>query len=395
MAKVTYVQTDSNSLSSTRYAPMVNTSLRLLDTTQALGESEFKVAGTLSRFFVIGAATAAGVDTVDLYNATDASTLIGLEEVTNTLTEDNITTAGVVTGKKYTFRKIRTSNPVIYATGWTFEPDTGHYTTIGMFGAGQLSENSQIRYLPAQGEGARNTTDTLNYKPPIDIDCIAKNFSVYVYVNGRGTSVTYRVRKNSSNSSISIVVAAGVTGLFENLSDTESFNGDTINYSRQVTTGGGSIGESYISVELHSTLNQHPMIGLKGGAGRVTPSSSTPVYFTPFGGLNTSGLSNEALVGIPIGHPGNASIFKCRVTGNTSNGGSIKIRKNGVDVATITISASTNNEFSNLVTDFDFVEGDLISASAETSGSGSFQVIYVTMVITQSIPSGQRVFIIS
>lgn len=387
MAKVTYVLSNGSSQTDNRSAPIFNSGLVNWQayTGSDLGRFMNRNAGTFSRFFGYKTIGGAGKE-ITLYDYTGGTTLESLSITANTLSEDNSTTQSLSASNAYSIRDLASTARTTKFIGFTYEPSSGHYTVIGCYGASSLTENSVTRYAVAQGQMALNTTDTTAYRLPVDITCTAKNMHVLVYTNGRITNTTYHFRKNGADGNGTIVVSGGSTGHFVDSTNTDSLvQGDEFNYSRAVLTGSGAIANGSIGVELHSTSTQHHMYGMEGtNADRPLVDSTTVKYFVPFGGMGAL-TTTEAETKIPMGHSGNASYFRIKVAGSTTtNDGTITVRKNGTDVATITVTAGINGIFSDTSSTFSFVAGDLISCSAKlNSGTGSFNIVYFSMVVSQ------------
>lgn len=380
MAKVTYVQSRLNMSTTSSYAyPIINTGVRQAPIVSSQSQTYFRKrnSGVISRFFN----NQIGNHKVTINrNSTEE-----LEVTGENLQQNNVDTEAFSANSDdwYIVNHSSSSANLLRLTGFTVEPDSGHYTVVGAFGLSSLSENNVTRFMPAQGPLELNMTDVVQYRFPIDIPVILRNFFINIPSNARTTNTTFRVRVNTSNGNGVIVVGSGQTGIFVDNTNTDSVSaGNTFNYSRAVLGSGGAIVQTMIGVEMHSSEDKHHMYGGDTPlAERPTFDSTTLQYFSPFGGFTTP-TTTESEHQIPIGHAGTAKQIKLRVQSNTaSNGGTIKIRKNGVDVATINITASTTGEFTTS-DEFSFDTGDLICASGvRGSGSGSITIVWMSMVI--------------
>lgn len=396
MAKVTYVQSYYTSATTSNYSsPIMNTGIftPILTSASSVAYSTvWQHSATISRLFGYRNGT---YNNVYRKNGSDTDTVT---LTANTLSENNSDTESIAATDTLSIKMATTNSSILtYFQGHTIEPASGHFTMVGSFGSSSSTENSTTRYIPAQTAYQAAMTDNVTYRLPVDINVTAKNFFVVVTTNARSTNSTYGVRVNTSNGNGVIVISAGATGHMIDTSNTDSLvPGDTFNYFRTTLTGGGALATSQVGIELHSDNVEHHMYGQGSSiTDRPVIDSTTINYLVPFGGLSPISTT-EARHQVPMGHSGTATTFRVYLAANTAaGGGTITIRKNGTDVATITITASTLGVFSDTSSSFTFVAGDLISASAVAGGGGGeYTIAWMSMVISQGGAS-RRIFLIT
>jgi len=198
------------------------------------------------------------------------------------------------------------------------------------------------------------------------------NLFVYVSVNNRVNDSTVRSRVNTANGNLIVTISAGSTGIFEDLSNSDTISAaDLINYSFTLGTGTQTITCNIISVEFVSTLRQNLVIAGRADAG-VSLNSATTAFFT-VGGVeltNTNFLTestfrNKALSNFT------ASNLSIRLDSNTINGtSSFTLRANASNTTlTVSITAATSGRFTDTVNTPSIVLNDILTHGITTGGS--------------------------
>jgi hypothetical protein len=253
-------------------------------------------------------------------------------------------------------------------------------------GAFNFTANSATRYLMMGGRNAINTSEASAQTLMKNSGTLA-NFFVYASTNARVTDTTFRVRKNGSNGNQVITVGAGVTGIFEDTSNSDSFVADDL-VNCTVVTGTGSsesIVIQQVSTELTTTDNTFLLIAGQNG-NYNTGSGSSSAYFPWSGGNN---LSTEIQTSAEPGMSCTASVFVFKVNANTlDNTATVSVRVNGGNsTLSVSVGAGATGSFED-TDSVSLVATDQLNLLVDTSAATAGSIGWNPASLLLTLPSG-------
>lgn len=184
-----------------------------------------------------------------------------------------------------------------------------------------------------------------------------QNFYTKITANTKVTTSTVGSRKNGGIGNLIVSVPALTTGVFEDLTHSDSLvSGDLINYYLTQGAGATSISVLFLSAELASATNQNHCVA----ADQAGASAATGTGFFPIGGdVGATTSTTAAQSSVSFGYT--ASNLECFISTNAAASPKVlSFQKNGVDGnQTISIPAGTTGYFE------DTVNSDVVSATQE------------------------------
>lgn len=208
--------------------------------------------------------------------------------------------------------------------------------------------------------------------------------------NSWSAAATVTSRKNGANGGISFTVSASSgSGFVESSSGSDSLSsGDIICLDYNPAAGSGTILIYEIISEITATSGQASDYFMVYGASNVRAASATVHYLAPVGQINSLVNTSETEVRVRPGFACKITNFRCRAqTANTYSAScTVTMRKNGVDVITLTIGAGVTTEVEDAVTQISLSASDDFSISITGGSSGSLTMDYFAYVI-DSAPS--------
>ena len=206
-----------------------------------------------------------------------------------------------------------------------------------------------------------NTTESA-YQVRIYDTLTVNNLLVRCQTNGITGSSTIRTRKNTANGNLSVAIAGGSTGVFQDITNSDSLvSGDLYNYQAVGGAGGTSLTAHIISLTVDATT---AISLLNGGWSNVSPGS---ISFHTF----SFGAATEATGQTRIRFAATWDRLGANVVTNTNNGTTtIRSRVNGANGnQVLSISASTTGYFEDTVNSDSVVSADLLNFSLNHGGA--------------------------
>lgn len=187
-----------------------------------------------------------------------------------------------------------------------------------------------------------------------------KNLFVRVTLNSLDGSTTVQTRKNAANGNLAVTVGAGATGVFEDLTNSDSLaDGDDANY--QVVTGGtaGTITILVFSVTFDAAVMRSVMSASSSG-------TFTADQFLPLNGRHDGG-STEAIEQYTFRYSATLRRLMGRVSANASTMATVmRFRKNGANGSmAVSVGAGATG---------DFEEDNATTDSVVAGDEGNFMV---------------------
>lgn len=261
--------------------------------------------------------------------------------------------------------------------GW----EIGAGTTSGLVLAAGL-----VRSLATYGYLATFSAEA-DAQIEVNESYILEKLFLRVTANATTASSTIRSRKNGANGGQSVSVGAGLTGVFEDASGSDSLtSGDLFN--GHVTVGaGGSLTLSILSFLLTHLTDNVPILGA-GGVGSATATR----YFS-LGGSLTSVTATETASQYSFRASATLSNFRIRVSSNGRTDSTIfRTRINDANGnQSISVAASTTGFFEDTTNTDAIVSGDEVNGQFEiTAGSGT---ITFTSFCAKSASAGYQAMV--
>jgi hypothetical protein len=302
--------------------------------------------------------------------------------------EDTINTDSIIAGDVVNYQIVTGTGISIFPTfiNSLFAATTGtiiHYVTIS---AGTtFSTASLVRANPVAGaltpSGVENSSQ-VKAKSSFTL----RNLYVYISANTRTTASTVVSRKNGANGNLLVTIPGGVTGIFEDIINSDSLvNGDLYNYFLTLGLLSGSITFNVIATE-----------GFTSGSNNLqyicsvlfnSQNSNLTNFKSLQGGL--ANASTESFVATKTNVNGVLSNMAIFVSTNTLNGTTIiTLRKNFLSGnQTITVPNATTGYFEDTINTDIITTADKVNYQVVTAGSsGVFQSSTQTILIKDFTP---------
>lgn len=262
---------------------------------------------------------------------------------------------------------ISTGGTAIYALRTVFQAASGHacyYVNRG----GQTNSAGNTFYFTLAG-GERDSTESLT-KFRVRVAGVASNFQIYISANAATASSTARTRLNGGNGSASVTIGAGLTGLFEDSSNTDTLaSGDDFNF-QFVTGTGGNVTSQQIAVAITaSSGTSNDLMGSNSTS--TTNFSNTATNYAPITGRLFSTITTEAACQIPHGFACQIDRMRIYVGSNTGDGSEVfTLRVNGSNATnTVTVGAGLTGLFEDTTHTDTVTTTDLVSIGGVGSGT--------------------------
>ena len=239
-----------------------------------------------------------------------------------------------------------------------------------------VSAGSTYYYPVGHGAVSHNQTSETVAEAKFQHAGTLSGMSIYIITNSRSASCTLKLRKNGADGNQSITIGAGVTGIFEDTSNTDTLAAnDEVCYEFDVSSGSGTILPLSVCTHYEATTDT------------VVKAVSLFTYNLFSTATSYTGFPTE-----PIQHADRGSeasriytaqtAFTCDhlavyVSSNSKAGNvTFKVRKNGADGnQSLTIGTGATGWFEDSSNSDSFSIGDEFAIENETLGTGSFIVL--------------------
>lgn len=229
--------------------------------------------------------------------------------------------------------------------GVEIEPDDSSkcITWFACVSSGSFTFDSATRYIVPAGTFASSTAAEGSQKYRFRISTTLKYLFVEIGANTRSTTSTIGVRKNGANGNQTLSIGAGLTGQFEDTSNTDSFAaGDDFNFFHTHSTGGGGLSPRIISCVCESANGEFPMV-VGSNVGMNVTYGTSDLFVGAAGYLNTTHTTEANTQFLPRFFFVAKELGARASTNNLGSGSTvITVRDNSADSAlTITFPSST------------------------------------------------------
>lgn len=248
------------------------------------------------------------------------------------------------------------------------------YNKVAACGAFAFTTASVTRYFRIPGNLGLLTSLTADAQVYAPVDGFMRNLAVKISANARSTSTVFTIQNNGSDTSLTVTVGAGLTGIFEDTTNEPTFAaGDGISGKMDTSTGSGAITCRGISIEIESddAATGSVPIMLAYGGGTVNQNQTRYVY--ALSGMANSTATSTTDGQIALAGTGTIqNLYTYVLTNTAANSTVMVLRENTTDQAvTITISATTTGLFSDTTNSFTYADGDLLQTKYSRGGSSS------------------------
>ena len=250
--------------------------------------------------------------------------------------------------------------------------------------AASTTGNGTTLYTFIGGDHGFNASENFG-KININVTGTWKNLHVNIGANARTTTTTFRSRKNLANGNQVVSVGAGLTGIFEDLVNTDSVSAnDDLAYARIMGASAENLTTRSIATDFLTADNTFGTNNSFAGASAINFGST--IYWA-VGGSPFDASITEADYQSIMGVGGKVSNLAVNISANTLNAGTsiVTLRKNGANGNnTVSIGFGTTGQFEDSSNVDFFSYSDLICHQIVTSGTAgtlSFRSIGITVLV--------------
>lgn len=205
-----------------------------------------------------------------------------------------------------------------------------------------------------------------------------KNAAVRVSANTRNGAVTQAVIADGVATSIAVSVTAATTGVFEDLSNTETIaSGARVNWRPTIGGSSGSITGDWLALDLETTNGQAMFFG-----DTFTTFSTVTTKYLPVAGGGTA-AATEASASSRLQATGPVSRLRVRVSQNTSVGTlTATLRINNADATnSVTVPAGQSGDFEDTSHVDTIAASDVVDIKVVTTGgSGAITLVHTGLL---------------
>ena len=345
--------------------------------TEAEAEIVIRTAGTLSKLSIrLTTNGISGGTTVFTLrkNGSDTGMTVSFAASTTGLQEDLTNTVSVSAGDKICIKSVPGG-----ATGtWTMKIMTLNFVAsneqivqiLGSYQSNSIALASSTRYFPIGGRLINTSTENSTKTRQRVAGTYAK-LMVYVSANARTNSTTFKSRKNGADGNLSITIGAGVTGVFEDTSNSDTVSsGD--DYNVAVTTGTGTESITFTVMKIEFTNTEYKGMFVTANTGSSADILANVTTYLPVGGSSIA--TAEASIRRKIRNTRLIiSELHVYLSANTVSANSTAtLRKNGVATGlTVTLTANTTGLFSDTTHTVDVGSSDELALEIVTGATGT------------------------
>ena len=376
---------------STRYSFVGNSGIVGLHATEVFRQVAYRSPGRFSKLYVrVASNTTSAESSVTIRkNGADTGMSVSIPAATDGEFTDLTHILDIVAGDKLSAKVVSggTGTFSLSILSVVFDADTNSVTKNILTGF-NVSSATTSTFEPISGyHSAQSTTDT-NSEQTIKVAGTAKNAYFHVSSNARTTNTTITLRKNQTDTAISVTYAAGETGVKEDTSNTVSYSpDDEINWEITTSTGSETMSLLILAVEYETTTSQGLVTaGTVGSAAEITLTPGTTNYLVVGGGA-VEGITTESEAQMIARERFTLSNLTVRARVNTVSANStVRLRKNGANGNQLINIGPGATGFISDNTNLDTFEvGDTLDYQIITGATGTLLTISQLAVITKAI----------
>lgn len=345
-----------------------------------------RAAGTFSTLYArITVSTGANASTVQLRKgAANGNQSLSLTAATTGDFTDNTNTDSVAAGDDWHIQIVLGAGDAITgAIQITFDATTNTSARYGSTDTSVASASTTFFTAP-WGDGLGNTSSTeANQQIKVKDSATIKNLFGYAITNSRSKASTLTIRKNQTDSVVTISITGSTTGTFEDTTHSVSVvSGDNINYSITTGTGTGTLKFNTLCFD-YQTTDSTFSLGIAGNASTVNANLTR--YIPAIGDSNPDPTESNRKSLAQLAFTG--SLAECYISANTVSAAStLNFRKNSANGnQSVSITASTTGWFVDSINTDSVATTDYIDFQIVTGATGtSLTVNAIAMLATIS-----------
>ncbi len=204
---------------------------------------------------------------------------------------------------------------------------------------------------------------------------------VNVTVNSSTTNATLKSRINGATGNISVAVTASTTGLFSDLSNSDSVaSTDLVNFL--ANGANNTITSTFYTFEfLSDDASWNQIVN-----GSVSNTADGTTRYTPLFGAYFATVTAESINQVPVNFDYTIKNLECQVTSNpTTSTSTLAMRINGATSAlNVAITALTTGYFSDLSNTVTGSSGDLLTSISVNGGGGTISIYLPQYMMTET-----------
>ena len=254
----------------TQYWHLANTTLSQ-NNTEINRQITYRTAGTLSSLYVrVVANSTTGSSTLRVRkNAANGTLVVTIGAGATGVFEDTTHTDTVAAGDELCYQTVTGAGGTLTLAivSVVFNPTSStiystRYTSEGY----SIADSSTTAYLQIAGDRSVPGVTEDESESTLKVAGTAKNAFLYVSANSRLNDTIFTLRKNRTNTAISIAVGAGTIGVFEDTSNSVSYAiDDEISWAITTDTGTQTFGFQVLAIDFESTKDAMIVGGAIGG----------------------------------------------------------------------------------------------------------------------------------
>ena len=348
--------------------------------TEANNQIKIRAGGTIQGLGVLSTVAATSYTATLRINGANAANTVnasGIQTVSDTTHSDPIAVGDLVC-TTYTSVSGAAVATVVFAV---FRA-TGNHTALyfGQTNSVVTTTASATRFCPYSRSGNPSATEA-NVQVKLRAAGTIKNASIFVSANATTGTSTYTNRVNGVNGALTIAIGAGLTGLFEDTTHSDTVASGDLLCGQFVTGATGGVSYNVFGVHFEAAAATGPANDVFGYASSATlAASGTGTAYLIAGRIAAFGETFQAF---PVGYAVQISNLRIFLSANTyAANATFTLRKNLADAPNSTVSLTAgvtgwfeDNTHSDLYAATDIVAVQIVGG---TSGSITIQTVATT-----------------
>ena len=352
-------------------------------------EHPWDAAGTFSHLLVPITAnnrTAAAVFTLQVNNL-DGNLTVSVPSATTGTFEDTTNSDTVSSGDTLSLFLDHSGTGTTFKIGprsLDFAPSGGDFTFYVAGSGANLSSPSASFFFPIVGGLSTGSFTETHYEIPSPAGTYS-GLACAIRTNGRGTTSNHKFRVNGADGNQINAIGAGVTGFFQDTTNSDTVSDDDlVDYVMATGTGGGNIRFWWSGVGIAPSSSI--FCGVAQGGGGPSLATGAPLFNAPDGPMPF--ISTEADAQAKITQPATLADLRVFVFSNGATSDStVRPRINGADGNLLaTITGATTGAFVDTTNSDSLVADDLLCWEVEI-GSGGTGTAQLASIVARQTPA--------
>jgi len=380
--KVPLMASVSSSTASDTYFPLMNCQCTTNYTTEAIAETPFFEAGTISNLYVSVSTNSSGSSSSVFLRKNGANGNMSLSFGAGLTGRffDNVNTDSISNGDVACTFLDRGGTLAVISIGAQYETNSG--TIVNKVGCSSVSNFATgTAYYGFIGGIDSVTDNSAATTPRITVGATLKNFHAYSSSNARTNTTTFRTRINGSNGNLVVLFPASTAGLIKDETHSDTISpGNNLNIERVSASGSGTFTLNTFGFEIHYPSNEMNLFSCDNGG--VSFSATTARYASGTGSFAASGNSTASTV--RLYGSGKISDLYVNASANAATQPAlIDVRLDNANAGIqATFPASTAGTVSNTVDSANFLNEDYLDIRyLKSTGTGATTIRWFSLKI--------------